>query len=152
MSRDMTKPTKWVCTQRRFRSAWASAQSDQFPHEESLALSYPLSAQQRFWSDWADAQADQSLRWAHSHFVGFDMLLLISSKGIKLNNRHCTTLHSLSCANCHKNENNSLPFFLHLSILIHCLPICTRTHENHSILKKQRTRLTGAQLPMAPKF
>ena len=25
----MTKPTKWLCTQRRLRSAWASAQSDQ---------------------------------------------------------------------------------------------------------------------------
>ena len=25
MSRDMTKPTKWVCAQRRLRSAWASA-------------------------------------------------------------------------------------------------------------------------------
>ena len=23
--------------------------------------------------DWADAQADLSLRWAQSHFVGFDM-------------------------------------------------------------------------------
>ena len=34
-------------------------------------LSYPLSAQRRLWSDWADAQADLSLRWAHSHFVGF---------------------------------------------------------------------------------
>ena len=34
-------------------------------------LSYPLSAQQRLWWDWVDAQADQSLRWAHSHFVGF---------------------------------------------------------------------------------
>ena len=29
LSCDMTKPTKWVCTQRRLRSAWASAQSDQ---------------------------------------------------------------------------------------------------------------------------
>ena len=29
MSRDMTKPTKWLCIQRRLRSAWASAQSDQ---------------------------------------------------------------------------------------------------------------------------
>ena len=29
MSRDMTKPTNWVCAQRRLRSAWASAQSDQ---------------------------------------------------------------------------------------------------------------------------
>ena len=34
-------------------------------------LSYPLSAQRRLWSDWADAQADLSLRWAHTHFVGF---------------------------------------------------------------------------------
>ena len=29
MSRDMTKPTKWLCAQRRLRSAWASAQSNQ---------------------------------------------------------------------------------------------------------------------------
>ena len=29
------------------------------------------------WSDWADAQADVSLRWAHTHFVGFVMLRLI---------------------------------------------------------------------------
>ena len=39
MSHDMTKPTKWVCVQRKLRSAWASAQSDQSlrcPHEESL--------------------------------------------------------------------------------------------------------------------
>ena len=35
----MTKPTQWVCFQRRLRSAWASAQSDQSlhcPHEETL--------------------------------------------------------------------------------------------------------------------
>ena len=29
MSRDMTKPTNWLCTQRRLWSAWASTQSDQ---------------------------------------------------------------------------------------------------------------------------
>ena len=40
-------------------------------------LSYPLSAQRRLWSDWADAEADLSLRWAHTHFVGFVMLWLI---------------------------------------------------------------------------
>ena len=28
MSRDMTKPTKWLCTQRRLGSAWASTQAD----------------------------------------------------------------------------------------------------------------------------
>ena len=39
-SRLMTKPTKWLCEQRRLRSAWTSAQSDQSfrcPHEESLS-------------------------------------------------------------------------------------------------------------------
>ena len=41
--------------------------------KKAWILSYPLSAQRRLWSDWADAQADLSLRWAHSHFVGFVM-------------------------------------------------------------------------------
>ena len=40
-------------------------------------LSHPQSEQQRLWSDWADAQADLSLRWAHTHFVGFVMSRLI---------------------------------------------------------------------------
>ena len=32
-----------------------------------------LHADSEDWSDWADAQADLSVRWAHSHFVGFVM-------------------------------------------------------------------------------
>ena len=41
MSRHMTNPTKWLCAQRRLKSVWASAQSNQSlrcPHEESLGL------------------------------------------------------------------------------------------------------------------
>ena len=41
----MTKPTKWVCTQRRLRSAWASAQSDQSlrcPHWVTLCPLLPF--------------------------------------------------------------------------------------------------------------
>ena len=80
LSRLMTKPTMWLCAQR---------DSDQPGHPPSLirvfavcmkkpwVLSYPLSTQRRLWSDWADAQADLSLRWAHTHFVGFVMLRLI---------------------------------------------------------------------------
>ena len=56
MSRDMTKPTKWVCAQRRLRSAWASAQSGQSlrcPHEESLSLAthwaYSEDSDQTWW-------------------------------------------------------------------------------------------------------
>ena len=40
--------------------------------KKAWVLSYPMS-RRRPWSDWADAQADLSLRWAHSHFVGFVM-------------------------------------------------------------------------------
>ena len=79
MSYDMTKPTKWVYTQWRLRSAWASAQSDQrfrCPYK-AWVLRYPLSTQRRHWSDWADAQADLRLCWGHSHFVGFVMSQLI---------------------------------------------------------------------------
>ena len=32
-----------------------------------------LHADSEDWSDWADAQTDLSLRWAHTHFVGFVM-------------------------------------------------------------------------------
>ena len=67
-----------------------SEDSDQPRHPSSLIrvfavrmkkgwiLSYPLNAQRRLRSDWADAQADLSLRWAHSHSVGFVMRRLTS--------------------------------------------------------------------------
>ena len=76
------KTTKMSCA--------LSKDSDQPGHPPSLirvfavcmkkarVLTYPLSAQQRLWSDWADAQADLSLRWVHSHFVGFVMRQLKS--------------------------------------------------------------------------
>ena len=48
--------------------------------KKAWVLSYPLSAQRRFWSDWADAQANLSLRWAHSHFVGRTVILLVLSR------------------------------------------------------------------------
>ena len=77
----VTKPTKWVCAQRRLRSACASASSlirvFAVRMKKAWILSYPLSKRRRLWSDWADAQADLSLRWAHSHFVGFVMRWLI---------------------------------------------------------------------------
>ena len=80
------KKKMWAATWQNQQNECApSEDSDQPGHPPSLirvfavrmmkawVLSYPLSAQQRLWSDWADAQADLSLRWAHSHFVGFVM-------------------------------------------------------------------------------
>ena len=61
-------------TQRRLRSASASLNRVfAVRMKKAWVLSYPLSAQRRLRSDWADAQADLSLRWVHSHFVGFVM-------------------------------------------------------------------------------
>ena len=51
-------------------------------------LSYPLSARRRLWSDWADAQADLSLRWAHTHCVGFVMSRLIFTAPVRLPPHH----------------------------------------------------------------
>ena len=77
---------KWAATWQNQQCGCApSEDSDQLGHLPSLirvfavrmkqlwVLSYPFSAQRRLWSDWADAQAALSLRWAHTHFVGFVM-------------------------------------------------------------------------------
>ena len=75
LSRDMTKQTKWVCTQGRLSSAWAFAQSCQSHrcrHEESLGLS----------THWAHSEdADQTgqmprLIWV---FAGRTLTLLVLS-------------------------------------------------------------------------
>ena len=70
----------------------SSKDSDQLGHPPSLirvcnvrikkpwVLNYPLSAQRRLSSVWADAEADLSLRWAHTHFVGFVMAQMFAFK------------------------------------------------------------------------
>ena len=73
-----------MCTQRRLRTAWASAQSGL---ESSLSAWRKLGslathwAHSEDWSDWVDAQADLSLCWAHSHFVGIRPVWSESSLG-----------------------------------------------------------------------
>ena len=74
MSHDMTKPTKWVCAQRRLRSAWASAQSNQ-----SLLCAQWIAKDPRFLhadsEDWQRA-APPSLIWV---FAGCTLILLVLS-------------------------------------------------------------------------
>ena len=62
MSRDLTKPTKWVCAQRRLWSAQSVWSVFAVRKKKAGVRSYPLSAQRRLCSD-----------WAHTHFVGFVM-------------------------------------------------------------------------------
>ena len=76
MSCLMTKPAKWHVRPAKtqislgIRPVWSVFN---VCIKKAWVLRYALSAQRRLWSDWADAQADLSLRWAHSHFVGFAM-------------------------------------------------------------------------------
>ena len=81
--------------------------------KKAWVLSYPLSAQRRLWLDWADAQTDLSLRWAHSHFVGFVMRVQstnyawalappFSGESIHCLADHGQTIQSLAkCGSCH---------------------------------------------------
>ena len=82
----------WAATWQNQQNGCASSEdSDQPGHPFSLirvfavrmkkpwVLSYPLSTQWRLWSDWVDAKADLSLRWVHTHFVGFVMSWLVWS-------------------------------------------------------------------------
>ena len=65
----MTKPTKWVRAQRRLRSDWASPSLIRVftvRMKKAWTLSYHWAH-----SEDSDAQSDQSLRWVHSHIVGF---------------------------------------------------------------------------------
>ena len=65
MSHDMRKPTMSPYATRGLRSNQPSLHM-----KKCWDLSYSLSAQQRLWSDWVDTISDQSLRWAHTYFVG----------------------------------------------------------------------------------
>ena len=101
----------WATTWRNQQTECApSEDSDQPGHPPSLikvfavriqkawVLSFPLSAQRRLWSDWADAQADLSLRWAHSHFVGFVMSRLILCLQYML---YGQAVHFTLCPSCY---------------------------------------------------
>ena len=62
------------------RPVWSESSLSAWRKLGSLATKYwnfTLRTQRRLWSDWADAQVDLTLRWAHSHFVGFVMRRLI---------------------------------------------------------------------------
>ena len=74
----MTKPTIRVCTQRRLKSAWASAQSDQ----SSLCAPW-VAKDPRFLHMDSKDSADLSLCWAHTHFVGFIMSRLTYTDSMK---------------------------------------------------------------------
>ena len=127
----------WAATwQNKQNDCVPSEDSDQPGHPPSLirvfavrlkkpwVLSYPLNAQLRHWSDWAHAQADLSLRWAHTHFVGFVMSWLMwcfQTSFILI------SVHLISRARAQQNQLNSLvPSEGHLPSLISVFTVCMK--------------------------
>ena len=107
--RDKTNTIRAASWQNRQCGCVPSENSDQPGHpptlitvldvrmKKALVLSYPLSAQRRLWSDWADAQADLSLRFAHTHFVGFVTRRLIINY-VRTGREYCLQI-GIDCAN-----------------------------------------------------
>ena len=108
LSRNMTKPTKWpVCPVKTqislgIRLVWSVFSAHLMGSKGSNVFSC---RQQRLWSVWADAQADLSLRWAHSHFVGFVMRWLIRSVNILDSVWHTLDLQTFCEVLGHKFQN-----------------------------------------------
>ena len=75
MSRDMTKPTKWVYAQRRLRSAWASAQSDQ----SSLSAWRKLGSLATHWAHSEDSDQTGLMPRLSWIFAGRTLTLLVLS-------------------------------------------------------------------------
>ena len=77
MSRDMTKPTKWLCAQRRLRSAWASVQSDQ----SSLSAWRKLGSLATHWAHSEDSDQTGRMPRLIWVFTGRTVILLVLSWG-----------------------------------------------------------------------
>ena len=78
----MTKPTNWVCTQRRLRSAWASAQSDQ----SSLCAQWVAKDQRFLHADSEDTDQTGRMPRLIWVFAGCTLILLaLSCRGSFIN-------------------------------------------------------------------
>ena len=75
MSHDMTKPTKWVCTQRWLRSAWVSNQSDQ----SSLSVWRNLGSIAAHWAQSEDSDQTGRMPRLIRVFAGRTLVLLVLS-------------------------------------------------------------------------
>ena len=77
MSRLVTKPTMWLCAQRRRRSAWASAQSDQ----SSLSAWRNLGSLATNWVHSEDSDQTGRMPRLIWVFAGCTLTLLVLSRG-----------------------------------------------------------------------
>ena len=77
LSRLVTKPTMWLCAQRRLRSAWASAQSDQ----SLLCAQWVAKGPSFLHADSEDSDQTGRTPWLIRVFAGRTLTLLVLSRG-----------------------------------------------------------------------
>ena len=121
LSRLMTTPTKWPYAQRRLRSAWVSAQSDQSSLCAQRVAKDPsfLHADSEDWSDWTDAQADPSLRMPFCWFCHEAAHLALSG-----NRKSKCGLYLVSCdvlyfCRANKRHIYATPLWSRYSVWLH---------------------------------
>ena len=76
LNRLMTKPTKWLCAQRRLRPAWASSQSDQ---ESLLCTQWVAKDQSFFHADSKDSDQTGWMPMLICVFAGHTAILFVLS-------------------------------------------------------------------------
>ena len=103
------------------RPVWSESSLSAWRNFGSLATHW---AHSENWSDWADAQADLSLRWEHTHFVGFVMSWLILSLTARLWISHAVWAFKLSLWNAIIRQRFTCDVFHQLMRLIILKYIC----------------------------
>ena len=144
---------KWATTWQNQQCGCApSEDSDQLGHPPSLSRVFAVRSvdsqgrtvsscgQRRLWSDWADAQADLSLRWAHTHFVGFVMLRHINMGVSDVNSRG---ICYRGCFETHGCENRcksySKDWYLHV-----CTCILNNKNYWSHVMRKPRSLISAS--------
>ena len=88
LSHNMTKPTNWMCAQRRLRSAWASAQSDQ----SSLCVQWVAKDPRCLHSDSEDTDKTERMSRLIWVFAGRTLILLVRNPLKLLIMKHQTVI------------------------------------------------------------
>ena len=134
----MTKPTKWLCAQRRLGSAWASAQSNQ----SSLSTWRNIGSLATHWAhseDWSDAKADLSLRWAQPS----EAILLVLSWGGSYKTSFLTLTLSID------KQSKSTSAYKIGDMSIHSQNIEYFNQESHNFIQKTIGGVACTRYPLS---
>ena len=141
---DMWKPTKWPCAQRRLRSAWAFAKSDQnlrCPHEESLGPKLPIERRSKTLIRLGGCPG-----WSESSLGAYATLLVLSWGGSYTDTIKKRPLY-IYVNLLHTNVFFFLFFFFHSVVMLQVMWLF-----NNGICQKRNSFDAHLQQPPVPKL